>query len=77
MEKNFNSSFKTDRIWLILFLVLASGAMSVFFWTGQIAADDNKNNTIYVIPVTGTVEPGMTAFIKRSLEEIIFGEFCL
>jgi membrane-bound serine protease (ClpP class) len=68
MKKHFNSRNKTGRTWLILLLVLASGALSVFFKTGPVTADNN--NTIYVIPVTGTVEPGMAAFIKRSLEEI-------
>jgi membrane-bound serine protease (ClpP class) len=29
-----------------------------------------KNQKVYIIPVTGTVEPGMAAYVKRALEEI-------
>ncbi|MBU3950604.1 MAG: serine protease, partial [Proteobacteria bacterium] len=36
----------------------------------QWAGAGQKPQTIYVIPVTGTVEPGMAAYIKRTLEEI-------
>ncbi len=31
---------------------------------------EEKKQKVYVIPVTGTVEPGMAAYVKRALEEI-------
>ncbi len=31
---------------------------------------EEKKQKVYVIPVSGTVEPGMTAYVKRALEEI-------
>ncbi len=46
---------------LILFCTFFSG-------TGLYASP--KKQKVYVIPVTGTVEPGMAAYVKRALEEI-------
>jgi len=66
MEKDVKTVSKSGRTWLILFLAAAS--LFVFFRTGAVSADDK---TIHVIPVTGTVEPGMAAFIKRSVDEIL------
>jgi membrane-bound serine protease (ClpP class) len=68
MGKYMNHCFNTGRmgISLCLILLLAAGA---FFLTPPPATAENK--TIHVIPVTGPVEPGMAAFIKRSIDEIL------
>jgi membrane-bound serine protease (ClpP class) len=69
MKKYVNHGFTSGRIRLILFL----GAITLcfFFRTEALVAAD-KN--IHVIPVTGTVEPGMAAFIERSVDEILAAE---
>ncbi|HKK99828.1 MAG TPA: NfeD family protein [Desulfotignum sp.] len=66
MGKYVKNGFKNSRTWLILFL--AAAVLFVFFRTGAVPAADK---TIHVIPVTGTVEPGMAAFLKRSVDEIL------
>jgi membrane-bound serine protease (ClpP class) len=38
--------------------------------SGSIGFCAQKRQKVYVIPVSGTVEPGMAAYVKRSLEEI-------
>ncbi len=68
-EKDGNLCFTNGRIRLILFL--AAVILFVFFRTGALPEADK---TIHVIPVTGTVEPGMAAFIKRSVDEILAAE---
>jgi len=40
------------------------------FFSGNTLYASQKKQTVYIIPVTGTVEPGMAAYIKRALEEI-------
>ena len=69
MVKYVNNGARSSRTWLILFLAAAS--LFVFFRTDAVPAADK---TIHVIPVTGTVEPGMAAFIKRSVDEILSAE---
>ena len=69
MVKYVNNGARSSRTWLILFLAVAS--LFVFFRTDAVPAADK---TIHVIPVTGTVEPGMAAFIKRSVDEILSAE---
>lgn len=69
MGKYVKTGSTNGRTWLIL--LLAAAALFVFFRTGAVSAD---NKTIHVIPVTGTVEPGMSAFIKRSVDEILSAE---
>jgi membrane-bound serine protease (ClpP class) len=69
MEKYVKTDSKSGRTWLILFL--AAAILFVFFRTDAVYADDK---TIYVIPVNGTVEPGMAAFLKRSVDEILSAE---
>lgn len=69
MKKDGNLCFTNGRIRLILFL--AAVILFVFFRTGALPEADK---TIHVIPVTGTVEPGMAAFIKRSVDEILAAE---
>jgi len=54
---------KLTRLIFILF-----GFCMVFGGVGIHAAQDKQ--TVYVLPVTGTVEPGMAAYVKRALEEI-------
>jgi membrane-bound serine protease (ClpP class) len=66
MKKHVNHRFTSSPIRLILFL--AAATLCVFFRTGTLPAADK---TIHVIPVSGTVEPGMAAFIKRSVDEIL------
>ena len=39
------------------------------FWGNTLYASEKKQK-VYIIPVTGTVEPGMAAYVKRALEEI-------
>lgn len=41
-----------------------------FLFLGNIAYASQKVQKVYIIPVSGTVEPGMAAYIKRALEEI-------
>jgi len=53
------------NIWLALLLVLFGASAEV---KAEIRSGGKKK--IYVIPVSGNVDPGMAAFIKRSLEEI-------
>ncbi len=36
----------------------------------QIAFCSQNSNKVYVIPISGTVEPGMAAYVKRALEDI-------
>ncbi len=69
MGKYVKTGSKSGRTWLILFL--AATSLFVFFRTAAVPAADK---TIHVIPVTGTVEPGMAAFIKRSVDEILAAE---
>jgi membrane-bound serine protease (ClpP class) len=69
MKKYVNHCFTSGRIRLILFLTAV--ILVVFFRAGALPAADK---TIHVIPVTGTVEPGMAAFIKRSVDEILAAE---
>ncbi|MBU1695960.1 MAG: serine protease [Proteobacteria bacterium] len=45
----------------------------IFFcilFSGNLAFASEKKQKVYIIPVTGTVEPGMAAYVKRALEEI-------
>ena len=46
---------------LVLFCMLFSG---------NLAFASQKKQKVYIIPVSGTVEPGMAAYVKRALEEI-------
>ncbi|MFN2436482.1 MAG: nodulation protein NfeD [Desulfotignum sp.] len=69
MKKYVNHCFTNGRIRPILFLTAV--ILVVFFRTELLPAADK---TIHVIPVTGTVEPGMAAFIKRSVDEILAAE---
>lgn len=42
---------------------------SFLFWGNSLYASGEKQK-VYIIPVTGTVEPGMAAYVKRALEQI-------
>ncbi|MBU0729671.1 MAG: serine protease [Proteobacteria bacterium] len=50
----------------------------VFFFTVTgyflVSAQDVSNQKVYVIPVSGDVEPGMNAFIKRAIEDHPHGQ---
>ncbi len=50
------------------FISALTGIFLLFSSLSVLAAE--KKQTVYVIPVTGTVEPGMAAYVKRALEEI-------
>jgi len=53
------------------FIFFLTGVMFfLLFFSGSIGFCAEKRQKIYVIPVSGTVEPGMAAYVKRSLEEI-------
>ncbi|MCP3874022.1 MAG: serine protease [Desulfobacteraceae bacterium] len=54
-----------QRKYLIIFLI---GYFFLFF--GNFVFAEQKKQKVYVIPVTGTVEPGMAAYVKRALEDI-------
>jgi len=41
-----------------------------FLSLGNTLYASQKNRKVYIIPVAGTVEPGMAAYVKRALEEI-------
>jgi membrane-bound serine protease (ClpP class) len=69
MKKYVNHRFTNSRIRLIVFL--AAATLCVFFRTEALPA---AGKTIHVIPVTGTVEPGMAAFIQRSVDEILVAD---
>lgn len=44
--------------------------MVCFLFPGITLYGSGTKQKVYVIPVTGTVEPGMAAYVKRALEEI-------
>ncbi|WP_300457932.1 NfeD family protein [Desulfobacula sp.] len=54
-----------QRIYLIFILL---GCWFLFLGNPLCAAENRQK--VYIIPVTGTVEPGMAAYVKRALEEI-------
>lgn len=39
-------------------------------FSGDLSYASQKKQKVYIIPVAGTVEPGMAAYVKRALEEI-------
>ena len=39
-------------------------------FSGDLLHASQKKQKVYIIPVSGTVEPGMAAYVKRALEEI-------
>ena len=41
-----------------------------FFFPGSLTFASQAGPTVYIIPVSGTVEPGMAAYVKRVLKEI-------
>ena len=48
-------------------IIILSFFLSFFTLTGASSAQESARK-IYVVPVSGTVDPGMAAFIKRSIE---------
>lgn len=54
-----------NRNYLIYFLL-----MMLFIMRADTAPAAEKNQKVYVIPVSGVVEPGMAAYVKRALDEI-------
>ncbi len=57
------------RVCLKFFSVLLGGVLLLTALSGWVSATQN-NRKIYVIPVKGTVEPSMAAFIKRAVEAV-------
>ncbi|SDU49450.1 NfeD family protein [Desulfobacula phenolica] len=51
------------------YLIYILVCFCMFFCTNTLYASSKKQK-VYVIPVFGTVEPGMAAYVKRALEEI-------
>ncbi len=51
---------------------IAGVLFSLIFTSLLIASEDSDSNNkkVYVIPVSGTVEPGMAAYVKRALKEL-------
>ncbi|MBF0225479.1 MAG: serine protease [Desulfobacterales bacterium] len=54
---------------IIIFLFILIGIFRSVILQGE--ENNSTLNNVYVIPVNGTVEPGMAAFIKRSLEDTV------
>lgn len=61
---------------MVKYLLLILTMISTCFFFNQAAAEKSVK-TVYVIPVQGPVEPGMAAYIKRSLRDIPEKENCL
>ena len=51
------------------YLIFILISFCLFFSASMLYASQNKQK-VYIIPVSGTVEPGMAAYVKRALEEI-------
>jgi membrane-bound serine protease (ClpP class) len=51
---------------ILIFILIAF----CILFSGNPAFASQKKQKVYIIPVTGTVEPGMAAYVKRALEEI-------
>ena len=64
-----NPKFCLKNFFILIFssLILGSGLFIAQPGWGEAGRNNQK---IYVIPVTGTVEPGMAAYIKRAVEEL-------
>jgi membrane-bound serine protease (ClpP class) len=58
-----------SRLGGILLGGILLGGILLLTGMGWVAADQNKQK-IYVIPVEGTVEPGMAAYIKRATQQV-------
>lgn len=54
------------KTWITRLIVLVSG---IFLFSGS-ALNASDPAKVYLIPVSGTVEPGMAAYIKRALEQV-------
>jgi membrane-bound serine protease (ClpP class) len=51
------------------YLIFILAGLYLLFW-GSVSFASEKQQKVYIIPVSGTVEPGMAAYVKRALEEI-------
>ncbi|MCK5348432.1 MAG: serine protease, partial [Desulfobacula sp.] len=51
------------------YLIFILAGLCVLFLGNTLYASQEKQK-VYIIPVSGTVEPGMAAYVKRALEEI-------
>ncbi|WP_413881564.1 ATP-dependent Clp protease proteolytic subunit [Desulfobacula sp.] len=51
---------------IFIFILL----LSFMLFSGDLSYASQKKQKVYIIPVAGTVEPGMAAYVKRALEEI-------
>lgn len=56
---------KTTYSSLVLGILLFYGSILL-----PVHAEDKNTGKVYVIPVSGTVEPGMAAYVKRALKDI-------
>ena len=55
---------KQTNIFIFILLLI------FMLFSGDLLYASQKKQKVYVIPVSGTVEPGMAAYVKRALEEI-------
>jgi membrane-bound serine protease (ClpP class) len=55
---------KQTNIFIFILLLI------FMFFSGDLLYASQKKQKVYIIPVSGTVEPGMAAYVKRALEEI-------
>ncbi len=60
-------TFKKQLMFLPALFLLAAG---VLLFPVQPARPDPGNQKVYVVPISGTVEPGMAAYVKRVLEDL-------
>jgi membrane-bound serine protease (ClpP class) len=55
----------------LIFILIFMGVGFYFFCLGNTLYASPGKQKVYIIPVSGTVEPGMAAYVKRALEEIM------
>ncbi len=54
----------------LIFILIFIGTGVCFLCFGNTLYASREKQKVYIIPVSGTVEPGMAAYVKRALEEI-------
>ncbi|MCK5836883.1 MAG: serine protease [Desulfobacula sp.] len=59
---------KQNRYLILILIFIVAVCLSLFL--GNTLDASPKKQKVYIIPISGTVEPGMAAYVKRALEEI-------
>jgi len=54
----------------LIFILISIGIIFGVLFLGNLTFASQNKQKVYIIPVSGTVEPGMAAYVKRALEEI-------